>query len=108
MNIDSLVESVMSHNQAKVYYSLLQNNNSTASELQRFSGIALNQTNLILKFLYENGFCFLKISSGKIRYSLIDPGLAFKDEIKNRKELLVKKENLRNSLKSSYDSRALD
>lgn len=104
--IEHLIQLVMNERQAKIYYALLKNNSSTASELHRLSGVALSKTYENLKYLNINGFC-TKSSDGSnnIKYSPTDPMLAFQDVIQQKKKQVTDTETLQNNLDKIYKSK---
>lgn len=84
----------MNERQAKVYLSILQNNDSSASELHRISGLPLNKTYETLVYLTNNGFCIKRNNSkSKTTYTPTDPRLIFQKIIED------KKSHLENTLK---------
>lgn len=103
--IEHLIQLVMNERQAKIYYALLKNNSSTASELHRLSGVALSKTYENLKYLNINGFC-TKSSDGShsIRYYPTEPMLSFQDIIQQKKKQVEDTEKLQNRLAKIFRS----
>lgn len=103
--IEKLVQLVMNERQAKIYYALLQNNVSTASELHRLSGVALSKTYETLKYLNSNGFCTKRSDgSNNINYTPTEPILAFQNIIEQKKKQVVDTEALLNKLNKIFRS----
>ena len=79
---------VMNERQAKIYIALLEHHGSTASELHRYSGVALSKTYEILKFLTISGYCIKRTIGKTITYYPIEPDLSF-EQIINAKKGIV-------------------
>jgi len=106
--IDNLAELVMNENEAKVYCTLLQNNNSTAKRLYRLSGVDKIETVEILNSLTIKGFCSINYLESEIVYSVIDPDIAFTEVIEKQRRKLCRKESTVLNLSMIFEERSLD
>ncbi|MFC1898367.1 TrmB family transcriptional regulator [Candidatus Cloacimonadota bacterium] len=104
MIIKKLTDLVMNERQAKVYLSIIKNNASTASELNRLSGVPLNKMYETLKHLNSNGFCVKRNGSKKITYVATDPIIAFQAILQEKKDRLEQTKDLQMELLKIYKS----
>lgn len=88
--VDSLISLGLSDSEAKVYLHLLKNNNCTATEIAKSTGISRTQTYQVIDNLLKSNMCIEQLGSVK-KYMAVDPKkvtTSIQNTLEKKRELL--------------------